>query len=356
VVAIVGGLTALMAGSIALTQFDIKKVLAYSTISQLGFMVAAAGLGAYVAGIFHLTTHAFFKALLFLAAGSVIHGMEHLSKQGSTGAGDPQDMRNMGGLRKRMPVTFWTFVIGGLALAGVPPLSGFFSKDEIITDASANNGLVFALLLVAALFTAFYVGRQVIMVFSGRARTPEAEHAQESGSLMTLPLIALAVGAVFAGALNLPSVNTLAHWLAPSVGGVEVEPVNIGVVEVTTVLALVGLAAAWVVYRNAFARADSPEPLARLGPVYDFLKNAWYIDAFYQNVIVKLFYATSSFLARVFDLGAIDGVVNGVGVLVRRMSTWMRRAQTGFVRSYGLVMLLGVVAIVAYFLLMGVGR
>jgi NADH-quinone oxidoreductase subunit L len=381
VVAIVGGLTALMAGSIALTQFDIKKVLAYSTISQLGFMVAAAGLGAYVAGIFHLTTHAFFKALLFLAAGSVIHGMEHLSKHGSVGAEehgsegaqqvssrhlpgsaapqhsmDPQDMRNMGGLRQRMPVTFWTFVIGGLALAGVPPLAGFFSKDEIISDALAHNGLVFALLTVAALFTALYVGRQMIMVFFGRARTPEAEHAQESGSLMTLPMIALAVGVVFAGTLNLPGVGTLAHSLAPSVGDVEVEPLNIGIAAVFTVLALGGLAAAWVVYRDAFARADSPEPLARLGPVYDFLKNAWYIDALYQNVIVKLFYAASSFLARVFDLGGIDGVVNGVGALVRRMSTWLRRAQTGFVRSYGLVMLLGVVAIVAYFLLVGVGR
>ena len=362
-VAVIGALTAFVAGSVALTQFDIKKVLAYSTISQLGFMVAAAGLGAYVAGMFHLATHAFFKALLFLAAGSVIHGMEHLAKHGSRGAEehsalstghsvDPQDMRNMGGLRQKMPVTFWTYVIGGLALAGVPPLAGFFSKDEIVADALAHNLPVFLLLAVAAVFTAFYVGRQLVMVFFGTARTEDAGHAQESGALMTTPLIALAVFAAVAGLINWPA-GSLAHWLAPVLGEAEVAPLNLGVAALFTLLALGALGAAWALYRNAFARADSPEPLAKLGPLYTFLKRAWYIDALYQVVIVKLFYATSSFLARVFDIGGIDGLVNGTGALVRNAAVVLRRVQTGFVRSYGLMMLLGVVAVVAYFLLAG---
>ncbi|MCL5995788.1 MAG: NADH-quinone oxidoreductase subunit L [Chloroflexi bacterium] len=376
-VAVVGALTAFVAGSVALTQFDIKKVLAYSTIGQLGFMVAAAGLGAYVAGMFHLTTHAFFKALLFLAAGSVIHGMEHLAKHGSRGAEehsalgtrnsglgaqhsalstghsvDPQDMRNMGGLRQKMPVTFWTYVIGGLALAGVPPLAGFFSKDEIVADALAHNLPVFLLLAMAAVFTAFYVGRQLVMVFFGTARTQDAGHAQESGALMTAPLIALAVFAALAGLINWPA-GSLAHWLAPVLGEAEVAPLNLGVAALFTLLALGALGVAWALYRNAFARADSPEPLAKLGPLYTFLKRAWYIDALYQVVIVKLFYATSSFLARVFDIGGIDGLVNGTGALVRNAAVVLRRVQTGFVRSYGLMMLLGVVAVVAYFLLAG---
>jgi NADH-quinone oxidoreductase subunit L len=384
VVAVAGGLTALVAGSIALTQFDIKKVLAYSTISQLGFMVAAAGLGAYVAGIFHLATHAFFKALLFLAAGSIIHGMEHLAKHSShasAGAAarehgskgeehpasnpksaiqnpksiDPQDMRNMGGLRQKMPVTFWTFLIGGLALAGVPPLAGFFSKDEIVGDALAHNPLVFALLAVTAVFTAFYVGRQLVMVFFGQPRTEDAEHAAESGSLMTIPLIVLAVFAAIAGLLNFPG-GALAQWLGPVLGEGEAAPFNVLVAGLFAVLAFGALALAWVVYRNAFAKADSPDPLERMGGLYTFLKRAWYIDALYQAVIVKGFYALSSFLSRVFDIGGIDGVVNGIGVLVRDASAWLRRAQTGFVRSYGLMMLLGVVVVVAYFLLSSVGR
>jgi NADH-quinone oxidoreductase subunit L len=348
VVALVGALTAFVAGSVALTQFDIKKVLAYSTISQLGFMVAAAGLGAYVSSVFHLATHAFFKALLFLAAGSVIHGMEHLSKKDH--AVDPQDMRNMGGLRTKMPVTFIVYAIGGLALAGVPPFAGFWSKDEIVSAALARNPLVFGLLAVAAVFTAFYVGRQLVMVFFGKPRSENAQHAAESGSLMTIPLIVLAVCATVAGALNLPGVETLGHWLSPVIGEAEALPFNLGLAALFTLLAVGALALAWGLYRSAYAKAQDADPLAKMGGLYTFLQRAWYIDAFYQGVIVKLFYAGSTFLSRVLDIGAIDGLVNGVGVLIRDSSGALRKVQTGLVRSYGLMMLLGVVAVVAYFL------
>ena len=351
IVALVGALTALVAGYTALTQFDIKRVLAYSTISQLGFMVAAAGLGAYVAGMFHLVTHAFFKALLFLAAGSVIHAMEHDS-HGHHPA-DPQDMRNMGGLRGKLPVTFIVFVIGGLALAGVPPLAGFFSKDEIVLDALQHNLPVFVLLTISAVFTAFYVGRQLVMVFFGKPRSNLAEHAHESPALMTAPLVVLAVLAALGGALNLPGVGTLGHWLAPAAGEFESHPLDVGVAGLFTVLALGGLGAAWLVYRNAFRTSELTDPLTKLGPLYGLSKNAWYIEAIYQAVIVKGFYTLSSFLASVLDLGGIDGIVNGVGRLARGTAGWLRRAQTGFVRSYGLMMLLGVVVVVTYFLITG---
>jgi NADH-quinone oxidoreductase subunit L len=193
VMAFIGSFTALFAATIAVAQNDIKRVLAYSTISQLGFMVAAVGLGAYVAGMFHLVTHAFFKALLFLGSGSVIQGVEHghhhlEHHEGEDEATfDPQDMRNMGGLRRRMPTTFVVYLIGALALAGIPPLAGFFSKDEILLDASLTNGWVYGLLTVAAFLTAFYMGRQVWMVFFGKARSEPAAQAEESPALMTVP-------------------------------------------------------------------------------------------------------------------------------------------------------------------------
>ena len=197
----VGGLTALFAATIAVGQFDIKKVLAYSTISQLGFMVAAVGMGAAVAGMFHLVTHAFFKALLFLSAGSVILGIEHGQEHAhghshghDTRAEelDPQDMRNMGGLRKRMPLTFWVYLAGALALMGIAPLSGFFSKDEILAAASQKNTAVFVLLIISAFLTAFYMGRQIFMIFFGKARSTAAGKAAESPLVVTLPLVVLA--------------------------------------------------------------------------------------------------------------------------------------------------------------------
>src|SRR3972149_5473848 len=201
IVAFIGALTALFAATIALAQNDIKRVLAYSTISQLGYMIAALGIGAYVAAVFHLITHAFFKALLFLGSGSVIHGMEHGVLHTGNHHVDPQDMFNMGGFRRKMPITFWTFLIGGFALAGFPVLTaGFWSKDEILAEAFGNGHLVvFIVLASAALLTAFYTARQITLAFLGEPRTQSAEHAQETKWTMTLPLVILAVFAVAAG-------------------------------------------------------------------------------------------------------------------------------------------------------------
>jgi NADH-quinone oxidoreductase subunit L len=334
-------------------------VLAYSTISQLGFMVAAAGLGAYAAAIFHLVTHAFFKALLFLGAGSIIHAMQHGAPHGhghdGGAAADPQDMRNMGGLRTRMKTTFVTFVIGGLALAGVPPLAGFFSKDEILLDAFAHNAPVMILLTLAAISTAFYAGRQLIMVFFGRPRSAMAEHAHESPRVMTVPLVILAALASVAGITNLPSLGTLGHWLSGATGEFEAKPLNIPLALFFSVIAVSMLALAWLTYRNAYRRADAPDPLARFGPLYRLSSRAWYFEAVYQAVFVKGFYTLSSFLASVVDLGGIDGLVNGAGSLVRRSSQALRVIQNGFARSYGLMMLIGAIAIIAYFLAAGAG-
>ena len=358
-VALVGAVTALLAGLIALTQNDIKKVLAYSTVSQLGFMVAAAGMGAYVASVFHVFTHAFFKALLFLAAGSVIHGMEHLRHEhddahGSTltahSSVDPQDMRNMGGLKDKMPLTFWTFLIGGLALAGVPPLAGFWSKDEIMVAAANKNILVFVLLTITAVLTAFYTGRQIVMVFLGKPRTADAEHAAESAPTMTVPLMALAAFAAIAGFFNFP-VNGGGglHHLLESVIKEEALGFNVILALLFTVLAVGALWLANTIYKNAYEKADSPDPLTRLGSFYTWSFNKFKVDELYQMLFIKPFYAFSSLFAQVFDLGGIDGAVNGIGNLVRRTSEKMRGVQTGFVRSYGLVMLAGVIVIVAYF-------
>ncbi len=262
---------------------------------------------------------------------------------------DPQDMRNMGGLAKKMPITFITFLLGGLALAGVPPLSGFFSKDEIVLDALAHNLPVFVLLTVAAFFTAFYTGRQLIMVFFGTARTQDAEHAAESSGLMTLPLVVLAVGAVVAGALNLPGSLWLKNWLEPVLGKEESPEFSIVVAGIFTVLALFGLGLAWVMYRHAYSKADSAEPLAKLGPLYALSSNKWYLDEIYNALIIKPFYIISTVCAQVLDVGLIDAVVNGVGKVTRNASTSLRGLQTGFVRNYGLFMLVGVVVVVAYF-------
>ena len=365
-VAIVGAVTALLAGLIALTQNDIKKVLAYSTVSQLGFMVAAAGMGVYVASVFHVFTHAFFKALLFLAAGSVIHGMEHYSHEhsaksheqddahGSTltahSSVDPQDMRNMGGLREKMPITFWTFLIGGLALAGVPPLAGFWSKDEIMVAAANKNIIVFVLLTITAVLTAFYTGRQIVMVFFGKPRTQDAEHAAESAPTMTVPLMALAAFAAIAGFFNLPiNGGGGLHHLLESVIKEEAQGFNVILALLFTVLAVGALWLANMIYKNAYETAESPDPLTRLGNFYNLSLNKFKVDEAYQLIIIKPFYAFSSLFAQVFDLGGIDATVNGIGNFVRKVSNKMRGVQTGFVRSYGLVMLAGVIIIVAYF-------
>ena len=355
----VGALTALFAATIAVGQNDIKKVLAYSTISQLGFMVAAVGMGAYVAGMFHLITHAFFKALLFLAAGSVILGVEHgheaaaHAKHGKHGDHDAhdfdaQDMRNMGGLRGKMPVTFLVYLIGSLALAGVAPLAGFFSKDEILVAASRSNIIVFAILLIAAFFTAFYVGRQLMLVFFGKPRSEAAGKAVESPALMTVPLMALALLAAVGGALNLPGSHVLETWLEHTLGPGEPAEFVLPLAALALGVALVGLFLGWLIYRRPLASATARDPLARLGPLWTALNRKWWVDEFYHAVIVRPYKAISRFLAGDVDTGFIDTVATGMGVLVRRLSRAGGFLQNGFVRSYALMIVVGVVVIMMY--------
>ncbi len=359
-VAWVGAATALFAATIAVGQYDIKKVLAYSTISQLGFMVAAVGMGAYVGGMFHLITHAFFKALLFLAAGSVILGMESGQEvayghggHGSSAAHeefDPQDMRNMGGLRGRMPFTFWVYTIGSLALAGIAPLSGFFSKDEIMVAASQMNPAIFVILLLAVFLTAFYSWRQVSLVFFGSSRTRAAGAASENAPIITVPLIILAVLAVLGGLINFPGVNTLSGWLEHTLGALPEAAFNPLIAGVSLIVALAGIAAAWLSYgRQTATRPNRLDPIENnAAPLFNALAHRWWVDEMYQAVFIRPYQAIANFLAQVVDQGLIDGIVNGAGVVSRAAAQGVRQIQTGFVRSYALMVLLGVVAILTY--------
>jgi NADH-quinone oxidoreductase subunit L len=353
VIAWVGGLTALFAATIAVAQNDIKKVLAYSTVSQLGYMFLAIGTGAYVAAIFHMVTHAFFKALLFLGSGSVIHGM-----------GGEQDMRKMGGLMRFMPVTGATFVIGWLAIAGVPPLAGFWSKDEILLYTFDANVVLWFIGLLTALLTAYYMSRQVFMVFFGEPRFEEegdhAVHPHESPWTMALPLVLLAGMAMLGGALNLPftdDVKFLEHWLhpvlefvAPDGGHITTEAqLDVGTATkfalagLAILAALVGIAYAAQVYLRRKAKAVEPEILAR----------GWYYDesiaAFMGGPGRAGFDAVAT-----FDETVVDGAVNGVGAGAGRLGGLLRGTQTGFVRNYALVVAFGAVLLVALLLARGI--
>jgi NADH-quinone oxidoreductase subunit L len=324
--AFIGSFTALFAATIAVAQNDIKRVLAYSTISQLGFMIAALGIGAYVAAAFHLLTHAFFKALLFLGSGSVIHGMEH----GVYHTGDhidPQDMFNMGGLRKKMPITFWTFLIGGFALSGFPIVTaGFWSKDEIFADAFQNSHwLVLAVLSVAALLTAFYTMRQITLTFLGQPRTGAAEHAKESHWTMTLPLVFLAVYAVALGWTGINEAFPVLGGILPNlahdfVGGTLAEhpealPFSFGPLFDSLVVALGGLTLGWLVYRKY--QAGQVDPLQKaLGPVYNLLKNKYYIDEIYQAVFIKPVVWLSDVFTNWMDQNVIDGILHAIAHVV----------------------------------------
>jgi len=384
-VAIVGGATALFAASIALTQFDSKRVLAYSTISQLGFMVAAVGLGAYVAGMFHLITHAFFKALLFLSSGSVIqgveHGLHHLEGGGDHHDFDPQDMRNMGGLRSRMKTTFWVYLIGGIALAGIPPLAGFFSKDEILADANQTNMLVYVLLTIAAIFTAFYMGRQILLVFYGNPRSEAAANAKENPPLMTVPLIILAVLSILGGALNLPSIHTLTHWLEHTLEGVHATEFNFVVALLSTAFAIVAIALAWNLYGRKTVEKGESDPIQKpLGSLFTLLANKYYVDEIYDVIIVRPYASIANFLADVvdwrflhdwlhdsvlakgfrsgarwlamdFDLPVIDGAANWLAKVVQWFSAQFRTAQTGYVRNYALAFFVGFLLVLSYALI-----
>ncbi|MBI9048698.1 MAG: NADH-quinone oxidoreductase subunit L [Anaerolineaceae bacterium] len=355
-VAWVGAATALFSATIAVAQTDIKKVLAYSTISQLGFMVAAVGMGAYVAGIFHLATHAFFKALLFLAAGSVVLGVER-GHEASSEYGehdfDAQDMRNMGGLKKKMPATFWVYLIGSLALAGIPPLSGFFSKDEILAAASEQSMGILVVLILAAFLTAFYITRQLLMVFFGKARTKAAENAKESPPVMLIPLIILAILAFGGGVMQLPELHTLGHWLEHSL--VEMLEVGFSIPLAATafVVALIGLVVAWNFYgQRSLGSPDRPDPLARpLAGLYTLLADKWRVDELYQVLIVSPFKRLSGWLAEQFDQQGIDQSMVGLGHSTRLFSAFLARLQNGFIRTYAMVFFFGVVVLFAYLFL-----
>ncbi|HOD03866.1 MAG TPA: NADH-quinone oxidoreductase subunit L [Anaerolineaceae bacterium] len=355
----VGALTALFAATIAVGQYDIKKVLAYSTISQLGFMVAAVGMGAVVGGMFHLITHAFFKALLFLAAGSVILGLERGHEAALNGQHlrhdhfDPQDMRNMGGLRPRMRITYWVYLIGALALAGIAPLAGFFSKDEILAAASEQSLAVFIILAIAAFFTAFYMGRQLILVFGGKPRSRAAEGAAENSPIITVPLIILAVLAALGGLLNLPGLHWLETWLEHSLAGLSAGHFILWVALLSLAVALLGFWLAWSIYaRKPRQKPAEPDPLAApLGDIYRGMERKWWVDEFYRAVLLRPAAWLANLLAGPVDQGGIDGAVMGTGRLTRLAARGLSLLQNGFVRGYALVMLLGVVAILTYLVL-----
>jgi NADH-quinone oxidoreductase subunit L len=315
IVAFIGAFTAIFAASIAVAQNDIKRVLAYSTISQLGFMIAALGVHAYVAAAFHLVTHAFFKALLFLGSGSVIHGMEH----GALHTGDHvdvQDMFNMGGLRKKMPITFWTFLIGGFALSGFPLLTaGFWSKDEILADAFGHgHWAVFITLAVAAFFTAFYTMRQITLTFFGDPRSKAAEHAQETPWTMTLPLVILSVFAVGYGWVGMSEHLTgglVPNWFHEFVSGTlaevpEAAPFSIWPLITSLVVALGGLFLGWLVYRNV---KSAKQDFMQI-PV---LKNKWYFDEAYSFLFIKpAIWISEKFTSLYMDRTVIDGILHSV--------------------------------------------
>lgn len=313
VVAFIGTFTAIFAASIAVAQNDIKRVLAYSTISQLGFMIAALGIGAYVAAVFHLMTHAFFKALLFLGSGSVIHGMEHGVLHTGNHHVDPQDMFNMGGLRKKMPITFWTFLVGGFALSGFPIItSGFWSKDEILADAWGHGHLaVFLTLALAAFMTAFYTMRQITLTFLGEPRTEEARHASETPWTMTAPLVVLAILAITFGWVGIPEdfmgLQLPINWLHEFVGGTLAEhPETLAFnwipLGTSVLVALGGLTLGWFYYRNVHSAAEDKLQI----PV---LKNKWYFDEIYDFLFVKpVIWLSEVFTSKWLDKGVIDGL------------------------------------------------
>jgi NADH-quinone oxidoreductase subunit L len=347
VVAWVGVVTAVFAATIALVQTDIKRVLAYSTVSQLGYMFVGVGVGAYAAGIYHLVTHAFFKALLFLGAGSVIHAL-----------GGEQDLRKMGGLGRRLPSTRDTMLVATAAISGLPPFSGFFSKDEILAGAwFSGHRLVFALGLLGSALTAFYMWRLVLLTFFGPARVdPEvSHHVHESPPVMAVPLWILAILAAAAGVWGLPSQegSAIAHFLEPVLRPVAgaAEPHHgpaWGLMAVSVAAALAGIAVAVQMYGRGgidLGKIGVPQ-----NAVHRILLNKYYVDELYDGLFVRPLFRLATWCAQAFDLGVIDGAVNGVAELVGRAAAGLRRVQTGFVMNYALTMLIGVVALLGLLL------
>jgi NADH-quinone oxidoreductase subunit L len=357
VIAIVGAATAIFAASIGLAQNDIKRVLAYSTVSQLGYMFLAMGVGAFTAGVFHLMTHAFFKACLFLGSGSVIHALS-----------GEQDMRYMGGLRKHMPYTHITFLVATIAIAGIPGLAGFFSKDEILWWAFASNRgswILWVLGAVAAGMTAFYMFRLVFLTFYGKERITEhaRHHLHESPFVITVPLMVLAVLAIVGGYVGVPAIlggaNHIHHFLEPVFGhsietyGIATahmsHAVEFGMMGISIGIAVVGIALAYVMYLK------SPELPAKFVATFKgahrAVFNKWYVDEIYDALFVNPTKRLGTFLWKGFDVVVVDGIVNGFGKFVNACSRGLRFTQTGFVHNYAFTMVVGVLVIVGIYVL-----
>jgi NADH-quinone oxidoreductase subunit L len=338
-IAIIGISTALLAATIALKQNDIKKVLAYSTVSQLGLMFLALGVGAYTAGVFHVMTHAFFKALLFLGAGSVIHAMHH-----------EQDIMKMGGLGKKLPITHITFLIGCLAIAGIPPFAGFFSKDEILIAALGKSPILYALGIMTSVMTAFYMFRLYFLTFSGTFRGSEeqAHHVHESPLAMTFPLMVLALLSVVGGWVGIPALfvkdaHLLAAYLSPVLTSQTAEGHHLSH---STEWTLMGILLAFILLailfsKKLFGKQFKGENTTEGVP--GFLANKWYVDEIYDAIIVRPINGLAAFFSKIIENKIIDGLVNGVGKGVQFSARQMRLLQSGQVGSYILIMMVSII-------------
>jgi NADH-quinone oxidoreductase subunit L len=344
VVAAVGALTAIFAATIGMTQFDIKRVLAYSTVSQLGYMFLACGVGAFVSGIFHLMTHAFFKALLFLGSGSVMHGLH-----------GELDMRKMGDLKRHMPITYWTFLLATLAIAGIFPFAGFFSKDEILFHSLVSGHTVFwGIATVAAFITAFYMFRAVFMTFHGKSRVDPHIHPHESPPLMTVPLMALALLSVVGGFVGFPIIegaNKFREFLSPAITPLVHEAHYPAWFEITMMCFSMAVAGAgiFVAYKMYIQKPELPTVIAEKFPVaYDLVANKYYVDELYDATVVNPIKTGSDFLWLGVDDKVVDGAVNGSAGTIAWLSAHLRKLETGFVQNYALAILLGAVLIAGY--------
>ncbi|MEX0686681.1 MAG: NADH-quinone oxidoreductase subunit L [Balneolales bacterium] len=382
IVAIIGALTAIIAATIALTQYDIKRVLAYSTVSQLGFMFLALGSGAYVAAMFHVITHAFFKACLFLGSGSVIHTMnhvdQHLRDHGNKVTFDPQDMRFMGGLKKYMPSTYWTFMLATIAIAGIPPLSGFFSKDEILVM-TFNAGLgefgaiyiaLWIVAVITAFMTAFYMFRLTFSTFHGTFKLPtkfkEAEKAEdylhESPSTMTIPLWTLAILAVIGGFMGIPNfivatfvsgdihVNLLHGWLSPVTADADLilsKPIEWALMLGSILVAVLGVFTAYRLYVRGNLEESDMAIAKKTSPLYGLWSRKYNLDEIYEGAIINPTVRFSDRFLAVFDIRIVDGIVNLIGGIVRLSGSLLRFFQTGVTQNYAVAILLGVILVIS---------
>jgi NADH-quinone oxidoreductase subunit L len=347
-ITVIGTATAIFSATIALAQTDIKKVLAYSTLSQLGYMFAALGVGAYSTGLFHVTTHAFFKALLFLAAGSVIHAMS-----------GEQDIRRMGGLRKKLPVTFVVFLIGTFAISGVPPFAGFFSKDEILAKAHLHSDILFFILSLTSVITAVYMFRLLFLTFFGSFRgTHEQEHhLHESPPVITIPLIILAVLSTAGGFLGMPSVFSEHHlfgnYLSPVLStpsmASHAEPSHLFEYMLMGISVVALIIIGYLVY-DRFAKKEIVPSLNEedFKPWYRTLYHKYYIDELYDKIIVKPLYMLSDVFYRIVDIKLVDGFVNLAGKGVNKGSAVLRLAQEGSVGFYIFAMVAGVILMMVF--------